>query len=450
MKKDERLDCDLIICGSHVVTMNNEEQVLEDAAVVVKQGKIVEIGTKNTIINKYKPKELLDVAESIVMPGLINTHTHVAMTLFRGLADDTDLGSFLDKVWAAETNYITPESVAVGANLGFAEMLLAGVTCCADMYWFPESTAQCAKQIGIRLFAGEVFVDFLGADHISQWDTRIERAENFIATYKNDDLVTPILCPHATYTVSEEHLAALAALAKKHDVAVHIHASEAEFEMDTVKKITGKTPIQVLESAGLLNEKTWIAHGVHVSKEDRDTLIMRNTKVAHCPASNMKLASGTAPVCDYLNESITVSLGTDGPSSSNDLNPWMAMRLASLLQKNSNNDALALPAKEVVKMATRYGANTLSVSDKIGQLAPGMLADIIVVQCNKPHAQPIYDVYSHLVYSARPDDVHSVVVNGKVVVNNRRLVNLNLHEVSKKMHEIKTAIYSNISTPAQG
>jgi 5-methylthioadenosine/S-adenosylhomocysteine deaminase len=416
-----RTEVDLILEGDYVVTMNERREVIHGGAVAVTDNTITDVDTAANIDSKYRCAKKIN-NQGILLPGLINCHTHAAMTLFRGAVDDYDLDDFLQRIWARELEEINPTSVSQGARIAIMEMLRSGITCFVDMYWYPTETAKIADQMGIRLVTGEVFVNFPGADGVESFAERLERAENFANEYRNHPRITPILCPHSTYTQSGLQLKALANLSERLALMVHIHASEAEKEMHTVKEQYGVTPIAVLESAGLLNQNLLIAHGVHIDKKEMQLLADAGVSIAHCPISNMKLASGTAPIEDFIIAGINVTLGTDGAATSNDLNLWAQMRVAALLQKLIRSDPSAMKASVVVEAATLSGARALGCADRLGSLEAGKHADLIGVSIDKPHAQQFHDVFSHLVYAARPDDVETVCIDGNVLVDGGQLM----------------------------
>jgi 5-methylthioadenosine/S-adenosylhomocysteine deaminase len=427
-----RTEVDTILCGSAVLTMAEPSAVVSDGAVAISAGKIVGVGPRAEILDAFCSQKIIDDPTAIILPGLVNTHAHAAMTLFRGSADDRDLGQFLNTVWDLEKKYVSPDAVKIGALVGLGEMALSGVTACADMYWHPDSTVAAATDIGIRIATGAIYIDFEGVDEHVNWESRIAAGIEFIQRHQHNAMVTPLLCPHAVYSASMDQLAELGELAKRLDVGIHIHAAEAAHEVNLVKDKTGLSPVRALQATGILDAKSWLAHAVHVDEEEIELLAATGTGVAHCPLSNMKLASGIAPVTQYLKAGVKLGLGTDGPSSSNDLNLWAAMRVAGLLQKVSLSDPEAFTAQEIVKTATIGGARVLSIDETTGSLEVGKGADVIMVTCDNLHGSCVYDPYSHLVYAARPGDVTHVYVNGDAVVENGVLVNVDTQEILKE------------------
>lgn len=406
---------DFLITNGHVITMDAAFTEVADGAVAIKDGKIVGVGPASDFGDVA---EIIDAKGGYIIPGLINTHCHAAMTLFRGLADDRPLDAFLQKVWAAEAAHINAETVELGATLGAAEMARAGVTHFVDMYWHFESTIAAAKTIGIGVTAGPTFIAFDGIDHMP-WGARVDAAEEALARLAGKaDLM---VMPHACYTMDAEKLRIVADMAARHNVPVHIHAAEAPSEMAQVDQIYGVRPIEVLHDTGILQQQTLIAHAVHLNDAEIALLSNHNVTVAHCPASNAKLASGTARVRDLRNASVKVGLGTDGPSSSNDLDLWQAMRQASFLNTTLTGEADSLTARDVFAMATCDGAAAIGKAGQKGELAVGFDADVVVVDRGGLHMVPAYDPYATLVYAAGRSDVAQVFAKGQHIVRDGRL-----------------------------
>ena len=368
---------------------------------------------------RHEAEELqeVDCRGKLLMPGLINTHCHVAMTLQRCYADDIPLMKWLnDHIWPFEAEQ-RPEEVALGAELGMAEMLLGGVTSFVDMYWDEHRIAEVADRLGIRALLCASFID-----------TMFERNERDLeaALPLATDRVRVGVGPHAPYTVSKENLLRCKELCRQHNLPMTIHVAETLAEMEAVEQATGMTPVQWLDSLGLLDENTIAAHCVYVNEEDRATLRKRGVKIAHNPTSNMKISSGIAPVAAYLEEGMMPTIATDGPSSNNDLDMWEEMRQASFLAKVSTMNPLVLPAYEVLKMATRYGAAAIGHAEELGMIRSGALADLILIDLAKPHLQPLHDVVAALVYCGKASDVETVMVDGKLLVEKREIKGVDL------------------------
>lgn len=359
----------------------------------------------------------------VLMPGLVNTHCHVAMTLQRNYADDIPLMEWLnDHIWPFEAQQ-TPDEVALGAELGIVEMLLGGVTSFVDMYWDENRIADPAQKLGIRALLCP-----------SCLDSNMEAFERDLLALlpKCNGRVRAGVGPHAPYSVSKENLQRAKAIADRHNLPVTIHIAESRAEMESVKAATGMTPVEWLDSLGLLTERTIAAHCVYLDPEDRARLRERGVKVAHNPTSNMKISSGIAPIAAYLEEGMHPTIGTDGPCSNNDLDMWEEMRGCSLLAKVSTMNPLVCPAEEILKMATCYGAEAIGHPGELGIIREGALADLILIDIQKPHLQPVNNLISDLVYCCKASDVETVMVDGRIVVENRRIADLNLTELYRR------------------
>ncbi|WP_284164486.1 amidohydrolase [Frigidibacter sp. SD6-1] len=411
---------DLIIRGGHVLTMDATFSDHPDGAIAVTDGRIVAVGPSVEAAGASAATEI-DAQGTIVMPGLINTHCHAAMTLFRGLADDRDLDGFLQRVWAAEAAFITPETVELGATIGAAEMALGGITHFTDMYWHPDATIAAARRIGLSLTTGPVFIGFDGIDGLP-WPKRLKAADDFLARHRDAPDLQLMAMPHSCYTLDAGKLAEVVALADRHGCPIHIHGAESPSEMALVaSQHDGARPIGVFDRAGLLEHAPLIAHGVHLDDAEIARIAATGAAISHNPLSNAKLASGTARVADMIRAGIPLSLGTDGASSGNDLDLWKAMRLAGFLQALATGNPAALPARRLVEMATCGGARALRLGSETGSLETGKRADIAVISLDAPHMVPVFDPYSALAYSAGRNDVRDVIARGRPVVRNHRL-----------------------------
>lgn len=368
--------------------------------------------------------KVIDGKDMLAMPGLVNIHNHCSMSLLRSKADDLPLMTWLnDHVWPLEAKF-TRDDIYVGANLSIAEMLLGGTTTFADMYWSEEAVAEAVRESGIRAVLMPTFTD-------SRWDDFMEDYETVFGAYGDgsSDRITLMIAPHAPYSCSPEHLEKALELAGKHGVGINIHLAETDDETNIIKERFGKTPVEYVYDLGLLNERSIAVHCVHLTEGDIEIIKKSGCSVAHNPQSNMKLASGASPVARMLEEGICVGIGTDGPCSNNDLDMWDELRSASLLGKMVAGDTCALPAYEVLKMATVNGARALSLQDKIGQLKEGMFADIVLLDVCKPHLYPQHDMVANLVYAAKSSDVHTVIVNGRIVVERGALKNVDVKKL---------------------
>jgi 5-methylthioadenosine/S-adenosylhomocysteine deaminase len=414
----------LVITNATVVTVDGTRRVLAPGAVAIDGADIVGVDTPAAIAAAFQPRQTIDGTGQIVLPGLINTHGHAPMVLFRGLGSDLNLMDWLEQyIFPAEAKSVTPAFVRTGTRLAALEMIRSGTTTFADMYYFEEEIARAASEAGLRGVLGQTIIKFPVADAKTP-EEGLARTERFITQWKGHALITPAVAPHALYTLEAATLKACRALADKHQVPLIIHLAETRAEVDAALSLASATPTRYLSGIGLWGPRTLAAHGVWVSPEDMVVLKAAGVAVSHNPESNMKLASGTAPVVDYLEAGITVSLGTDGAASNNDLDMFEAMRFAAFLQKHARNDPRALPASAVLDMATRSGAAALGLGAQVGSLEVGKRADVIVVDTRGPRQTPMYDPVAHLVYSAHGDDVTTTIVDGKVLMRDRKVLTL--------------------------
>ncbi|MBM3743619.1 MAG: amidohydrolase [Actinobacteria bacterium] len=409
----------------YLVTCNSSGKVFENYSIGIRAGEIVKISK-----SPLEATSTYDASGKLIAPGLINTHTHLAMTLLRGYAEGVDLQGFLERVWAAEGAIMDGSTAEMGTKLGALEALLSGTTTTLDMYLFPEDTHRGAVTAGLRHVAGPIFFDFPGLDAM-EWPARIEFARSWPDKLRKigGPQVPIYLMPHATYTCSPDHLTEIAALANEFDANIHIHISENNRENEDVATRYSRTPTDILKDSGLLNRHCVYGHGVHLSDSDL-TKMSGNAAVAHCPGSNLKLSSGIADITKYLKHGITVALGTDGCSSSNDLDMWPVMRLAGYLIAQ-NCGPQNLEAERIFRMATIEGARALGMADSIGSLEVGKQADIIAVELNSPHLIPIHNLFAQLVFAAGRSDVSDVFVDGEQVVKNYQSTKLDFSQLQK-------------------
>ncbi|MCL4850371.1 MAG: amidohydrolase family protein, partial [Bryobacteraceae bacterium] len=424
---------DWVITARYVVTMNPGREVIEDGAVAVNGMAIAAVGKRAEIERRFDARKRLDRPDALIAPGLINTHTHAAMSLFRGIADDLRLQDWLEKyIFPAEAKNVSSEFVRWGTKLACLEMMLSGTTTFADMYYFEEAAAEATAECGLRGVLGQTIIGFPSPDAKTPADA-LKRAETFLRRYRNDSLIVSAIAPHALYTNSGDMLKASRELANRYGAPLLIHLSETKTENEESRIKHGATPTQVLDKLGIFNGRTVAAHCVWVDEQDRRLLKERNAGIAHCPSSNMKLASGVAPVVDLLDLGIATGLGTDGPAgSNNDFDLFEEMDLASKLQKVTTGNPQALPAAQAFAMATITGARALGMEREIGSLEAGKRADLITVSLNRPNAIPLYDVFSHLVYALKGSDVSDVMVNGKLLVEQRRVSQLDVEEILRR------------------
>ncbi len=427
---------DWIWSARYVITENPQRRVIENGAVAIRGGLILAVGTRAEIDARYQAAQRLDRPDAILAPGLIDTHTHAAMSLFRGIADDKKLQDWLEHfIFPAEAKNVSPDFVRWGTRLGCLEMLLGGTTTFTDMYYFEDVVAEAAKEAGMRGVLGETVIGFPVADAKTPADA-LKYAERYIQRFRNDPLVVPAVAPHALYTNSDETLKASRALANKYNVPLLIHLSETKKENDDEQAKRHTSPTKTLDTLGVLSGRTVAAHCVWVSEADMAILKARNVGVAHCPSSNMKLGSGVAPVVRMLALGINVGLGPDGPAgSNNDFNLFEEMDLAAKLAKVTSLDPTVLPATTALEMATIRGARALGLDREIGSLEPGKRADLITVRLDRPNALPLYDAASQMVYALKADDVRDVMVNGKPVVRDSNILTLDEAAILAKAAE---------------
>ena len=419
----------LVITNGIVVTEDATHRVIQRGAVAIDGRDIVAVDTADSIAARYRGRDRIDAAGSVVMPGLINAHTHAPMVLFRGLADDLALMDWLQKyIFPAEAKTVSPEFVRAGTNLAALEMIESGTTTFVDMYYFEEEIARAARSAGLRGILGETIIQFPVADAKTPADA-LARTEAFAKAFEGDELITPAVAPHAMYTNDTATLKACRALADRLHIPVVTHLAETRDEVNTSEEKYHATPTQYLDSIGFFGPRTIVAHAVHVTPADIDVLAKRGVGVAHNPESNMKLASGAAPVVAMRRAGVHVGLGTDGAASNNDLDMFEAMRQASFLAKLTTSDPTAIPARAAIDMATIEGARAIGMDREIGSLEAGKRADVIVVSMSSARQTPMYDPESHLVYVTRGDDVTSTIVNGRVLMRDRKVLSLDPDQV---------------------
>ena len=431
---------DLLIVGGTIVTMDGARRVIEDGAIAVRGGRIVAVGGRGEITSAYTAVRRIDASGKAVIPGLVNTHTHIPMTLFRGLADDLDLNEWLTKyIFPAEAKNVTEDFVRAGTRLGLVEMIRGGTTTYCDMYYFEDAVAEETKKAGVRGVLGETIIDFPVPDNKTH-AAAMAYTERFINRWRGDALITPAVAPHAPYTVSEEHLKAIRALADRTGAPLVIHVAETRKEVDDSLKAKNARPVEYLERINFLNDRVIAAHLVHVNDGEIDILKNRGVGAAHNPQSNMKLASGVAPVPRMLASGLALGLGTDGAASNNDLNMWEEMDAAAKLHKVTSGDPRVISALQALEMATIGGARALHLERDIGSVETGKRADLVIVGLGAAHQTPRYNLYSHLVYATKADDVETVVINGRPVMRDRRLLTLDEARVKAEARAYRAKI----------
>ena len=431
---------ELIVSGGTVVTMDGARHVIENGAIAIKAGRIEAIGRANEIDQRYAAREVINATGKVVVPGLINGHTHVPMTLFRGLADDLDLQEWLTKyIFPAEAKNVTEEFVRVGTRLGLAEMIRGGTTTYCDMYYFEDAIADETSKAGMRAVLGETVIDFAVADNKTNAEA-MAYVESFVKKWEGNALIVPAIAPHAPYTVSEEHLKAVRAFSDRTGAPIVTHISETKREVDDSIKAKGASPIDYLNRIGFLNNRVIAAHVVWPTEEELGLLKKLGVGIVHNPQSNMKLASGVAPVPEMLKEDLPVGLGTDGAASNNDLNLWEEMDTAAKLHKLISRDPKVVNAQEAFEMATIRGARALHLEKEIGSIEKGKRADLVVVDLDDLNQTPYYNIYSDLVYATKAADVRTVIVEGRVVMRDRRLLTLNEETIKAEARRYRERI----------
>lgn len=425
---------DILIRNGRVLTMDPDLTEFRDGAVAIRGEQIVAVGGSETV-GRRSARQVIDARGGIVMPGLVNTHTHAAMTLFRGLADDVPLMRWLnDHIFPAEAA-LDSHQVYCGAMLACAEMILSGTTTFCDMYLFEDAVARAVQAAGMRAVVGEVLFDFPSPNY-GPIERGLDYTANLIARYRDDPLITIAVEPHSPYLCAPDLLQRAFELAGRHGLPMVIHLAETVSEVQTVRQRYGRTPVEHLEQLGVLGPHVLACHCVQLSETDIERLRRYDVKVSHNPESNMKLASGIAPVPDLIAAGVCVGLGTDGAASNNNLDLLLEMDTAAKLAKVHRLDPTALDAATVLRMATSAGARALGLEARIGSLEPGKRADIILLDMHKPHLTPLYHPASQLVYAARGSDVATVIINGRIVMQDGRILTFDVDQAMADVNQI--------------
>lgn len=432
----------LLVCGQ-VLTMDAANTIIADGAVAIAGENIVEVGARKTLLARYPDAEQLGLDRGLVMPGLINSHTHAAMACFRGLADDLPLMTWLQEYIFPVEAGLSAEMVFHSALFSMAEMIRSGTTSFCDMYLFSRQVARAAEQAGMRAWIGEVLYDFPSPCY-GGLENGFALVEELFAEYRNHPLISVTVDPHAVYTCAPELLGRLKQMAEKHNAHYVIHLSETRDEVAGCLARYGRTPVKHLEALGILDSQVVAAHGVVLDAEEIDLLARRGVRIAHCPESNMKLASGVAPIPELLAAGVVLGLGTDGAASNNDVDMFGEMDSAAKLHKVHRLDPTVMPADTVLRLATSGGAALLGATARIGSLEQGKKADLIVLDLDKPHLTPMYNIPSHLVYAARGSDVAHSVINGRVVMRHGRLLTLDEAALLEGMHVLAGTIVGQV------
>lgn len=436
--------CDTIIVPGWVVPIEPHGIVLHDHAVVIHDGRIIEIGPTAAVSRRYQPGTLIERPGHVLIPGLVNAHTHAAMTLFRGYADDMPLETWLrDRIWPAEHRWVSAEMVRDGTRHAIAEMLLGGTTCFSDQYFFPETVAEAAAEMHVRAVVGTPVIDFPTPWAANARECLARGADLVHDRYADHALISSCFAPHSVETVSDEAFSALRIMADQLDVRVQIHLHESREEIERSIAATGFRPMERLTRLGLVNSSLLVVHGIYLNDDEIAQLASARANIAHCPRSNLKLADGIAPVSRYLAEGINVAIGTDGAASNNSLDLLDDMKTAALLAKATERDAAALPAATALRMATLGGAIALGLADSIGSVEPGKWADLTCIDLQRFCCLPLYDPVSQLVYAANAGQVSDVWISGRHVVDGGALTQVDANEILNRTHEWQQRIATN-------
>jgi 5-methylthioadenosine/S-adenosylhomocysteine deaminase len=423
---------DLLITGGKIITMDPKRRIIDNGAIAVSGNRIQQIFSVNDLPAHEQARKTINATGKVIIPGLINAHSHIAMTLFRGFVEDLVLDKWLNRVWQYELTALSADNVRAGSKLAFAEMLHNGVTCVHDMYWHYMTTIDLAEEVGFRLLSGTPFTA-IGDPDI---DELIHTARNVFNQLKNYNFVYPIIQAHSTYTTTAEMMHMVYELKHEYGLPFTTHASENQAEVNDVLEKFGKTPIELLQGYNLLDSDTILAHCVKLQDHEITLLAESHTNVAHCPESNLKLGSGIAPIAKMVDAGVNVCMGTDGAASNNDLDLLGEMRTAALLQKGYNENPEVLNTLQVLEMATINGAKAYGLEKDLGSIEPGKRADIVIIDFAKSHLTPCYNVYANLVYSADKADVDTVLIDGKILLENGHLITLDEDAIRAEVRAI--------------
>ncbi len=434
-----------ILKNAIVLSMNQNYDIFDPGAIAINGDKIVAVGLQDEILSQYEANEVIDCGKKALMPGLVNTHTHIPMTLLRGLSDDLRLDVWLmGYMMPVEREFVSPEFVELGTKLGCAEFIRSGVTTFNDMYYFEDHVAEASAEVGLRAVVGQTVMKFSAPDAESYEDS-LALSEDLIKKWQHHDLIVPAIAPHAVYTCTPDVLTSVVELAKKYDARVHFHVSETKDEVENLRKEHGLPVVPYIRKFGMLETRMIAAHCVYLDEGEIRTLQHAGVGIAHNPTSNLKLASGFAPVARMMQLGCNVGVGTDGPASNNDLDMFEEIRLANLIAKASSGDPTVLPARQTLEMATIIGAKALHMDEIIGSLEPGKRADLILVDISPVHNQPRFlrdpdGIYAQLIYAGKSTDVTDTMVNGKWLMRNRELLTIDEPALLAEASEIATKI----------
>ncbi|MHB8896475.1 MAG: amidohydrolase [Candidatus Geothermincolia bacterium] len=427
---------DMLILGGTVLPMNENMDVIADGGIAIADGLIAAVGTRALIETGFMARRTIDASDRLVMPGLINTHTHTPMTILRGFKDDMALEQWLDSIWPWEHENVNPTSVKANSRLAMAEMIGSGITTFSDMYFYGTVTARLASEVGMRALVCEPYADGGPCD----FDYMVSATARLMEEFAGDPLVIPTVGPHSLYALSREQLQTCVKLAGKYQSPVTIHLAETRDETATIQSRYGMRPVAFADSLGLLTARTIAGHCVQVDDSEIELLAEREVGVAHMPQSNMKLSSGVAPVPAMLSSGVKVGLGTDGAASNNILDILEEMKAAALIHKVTSGDASAVDAITATRMATIEGARALGLEGSIGSLEPGKKADVITVNLQSPHMTPCYNPFSHIAYVARGSDVETAIIDGRVVMEDRQLLTIDVDEAVRDVRDLARSL----------
>jgi 5-methylthioadenosine/S-adenosylhomocysteine deaminase len=436
---------DIVIHNGLIITVNSDFDIIENGVVCISNGTIHRIEARAHDMLLPEAKEIIDANGGIIMPGLVNTHTHLPMTLFRGLADDLTLARWLDEfIFPCEAKHLSPETVRLGTLVACAEMMLSGTTTCCDGYFFEDDVASAIYESGIRGVLGQGVIDF-PAPGVPDPSDNIKNALGYVEKWQGvSPLITPSIFCHSPYTCCQATLKKAKAACDSKALLFQIHASETKSEYVRIQTEQRTTPVKYLDRIGILDENTLMVHGIWLDDDDIKIIAKLRSKISHNPQSNMKLASGIAPVPSLINAGVTVGLGTDGCASNNDLDLFREMDTAAKLHKVNLFDPTVMDAKTVLKMATIDGAKAIGLENYVGSLEPGKQADIIIIDTDKPHLVPMYNPVSHLIYTAQGSDVRDVMVAGKILVRNKNLLTLDMEDILDRVTRFSRSIKKRI------
>ncbi|MEN8173850.1 MAG: amidohydrolase [Chloroflexota bacterium] len=423
---------DLLITGGKIVTMDKERRVIENGAIAISGAEIQAVFSDGELPPAYQARKTIHAQGKVIIPGLINAHSHIAMTLFRGFVEDLGLHKWLERVWKYELSVLNETNVRAGSLLAFAEMIRSGVTSVHDMYWHYMTTIDLAEEIGFRLISGPPITGIGAPD----FDEMINTAQTVLEQIKGYHFILPIVQAHSTYTTTPEMMHKVFEFKGEYGVPFTTHASENQAEVDDVQEQYGKTPIELLHSYNLLDSDTVLAHCVKLNDQEIALLSDSGTNVVHCPESNLKLGSGIAPIADMIAAGVNVCIGTDGAASNNDLNLLGEIRTAALLQKGFHEDPELLTTMQAMEMATINGAAAFGMDKKLGSLEPGKRADITIIDFDKSHLTPCHDIYAHLVYSVNKSDVDTVLIDGVIHMQDGELTILDERAIKAEVRVI--------------